>query len=78
MKSMYCVLLEQISIPPTAALFNPIFTPATAGVVGFVPDPVHDMGPYVLPLVVRVELDNAREGEAFPLTCILKSLFVVS
>jgi hypothetical protein len=55
---------------------NPIYTPATIGVVGFVLDPVHEMGPHVIPLVVSVELFNARAVEAFPFTCILKSLFV--
>ena len=40
--------------------------------LAFVPDPVHEMGPHAIPLVVRVELFNVRDAEAFPLTCILK------
>ena len=75
-KSMYGKLLQQISIPPAAELSNPTYTPATDGWVGFVDDPVHEMAPHVIALVVRVELFNVRDAEAFPLTCILKSLFV--
>ena len=67
---------EHISIPPAAALSNPIYTPATVGAVGFVPDPEHEIGPHVILLVVRVELFNVREAEAFPFTSMLKSLFV--
>ena len=59
-------------MPPADALPMPIYTPAAVGTVGFVPDPVHSMGPRVIPLVVKVELFNVREAEAFPLTCILK------
>ena len=69
-------LLQQISIPPAAALSNPTYTPAADGWVGFVPDPVHEMGPHVIPLVVRVELFNVRDAEAFPLTCIFKVIVV--
>ena len=69
-------MIEQISIPPKAALSNPIYTPAGDGAVGCVPDPVHKMGAHVIPLVVEVELFNVREAEAFPLTCTFKSLFV--
>ena len=53
-------------MPPADALPMPIYTPAAVGTVGFVPDPVHSMGPRVKPLVVKVELFNVREAEAFP------------
>ena len=69
-------MLAQISISPVELLSNPIYTPAVVGVGGFVPDPSHQIGPHVIALVVRVELVNVREVEAFPLTCILISLFV--
>ena len=58
-------------MPPAAALPMPIYTPAAVGIVGCVPDPVHAMGPRVIPLVVNVELLNVREAAAFPLTCSL-------
>ena len=45
-------------------------------VLFFVVVPEHDMAPHVILLVVRVGLLNVRDAEAFPLTCILKSLFV--
>ena len=64
------LLLVHISKPPAATLAIPIYEPATVGVVGFVPDPVHEMGPHVIPLVVRVELVNVREGDAFPFACL--------
>jgi hypothetical protein len=48
------MLLAHISFPPAEALANPINTVAVVGVVGFVPDPVHEMGPRVILLVVRV------------------------
>ena len=67
---MYCVLLAQTSIPPAAEVSIPIYTPATDGVVELVTDPVHGMGPHVIRLVVILELVPAREGEAFPFTCI--------
>ena len=73
---MYGEKLQHISIPPAAALSNPTNTPANDGWVGFVPDPVHEMGPHDIPLVVRVDLFNVRDAEAFPLTCILKSLLI--
>ena len=64
-------------IPPGAALSNPIYTPAGDGTAGFLDDPVHEMAPHVIALVVRVELFNVREAEAFPLTFIFKkTLFV--
>ena len=69
-------VLQQISIPPAAELSNPTYTPAKVRCVGFVPDPVHEMGPHVIALVVRVELFNVRDAEAFPLTGFLKSLLV--
>ena len=59
-------------IPPGAALSNPIYTPAGDGTAGFLDDPVHEMAPHVIALVVRVELFNVREAEAFPLTLIVK------
>ena len=59
-------------IPPGAALSNPIYTPAGDGTAGFLDDPVHEMAPHVIALVVRVELLNFREAEEFPLTCILR------
>ena len=43
--------------------------------MSFVPDPVHEMGPHVIALFVRVELFNVRDAEAFPITCIFKVLF---
>ena len=54
-KSMSGKVLQQISIPRAAELSNPRYTPAADGWVGFVPDPVHEMGPHVILLVVRVE-----------------------
>ena len=75
-KSMYAEEPTQISFLPGAALSKPIYTPAADGVVGFVHYPVREMGPHVLLLVVTVELFDVREAEAFPLTCILKSLYV--
>ena len=71
-------MLEQISSPPAATSSNPIYTPATVGDVGCVPDPVHEIGPHVIALVVRVELFYVREAEAFPLTHVNKSRFVVT
>ena len=73
---MYAKLLQQISIPPAAALSNPIYTPAVDGCYGFVPGPVHEMGKHVIPLIVRVELFNVKDAEAILFTCILKSLLV--
>ena len=67
---MYVEDLSQMSIPLAAALSNPIYTLAADGVVGLVPDTVHEMGPPVILLVVTVELFNVREAEAFPLTCV--------
>ena len=67
---MYAEELRQISIPPAAALSNPIYPPAANGTVGLVDDPVHEMAPHVIALVVRVDFFNVREAEAFPLTCI--------
>ena len=69
-KSMYGKVLQHISIPRAAELSNPRYTLAADGWVGFVPDPVHEMGPHVIPLVVEVELFNVRDSEALPLTCI--------
>ena len=54
-KSMYCVLLEQISAPPAADLSTPTYTPASEGVKGFAMDPVHEMLLHVILLVVIVE-----------------------
>ena len=51
---MYAEELRQISIPPAAALSNPIYPPAANGTVGLVDDPVHEMPPHVIALVVRV------------------------
>ena len=73
---MYEELVQQISSPRVAALSNPVYTPAAFGTAGFLLDPVHEMGPHVILLVVNVELFNVGEAEACPLTCILKSLFV--
>ena len=73
---MYIEELTQIVMPPAAGISNPIHTPAADGTVGLVDDPVHEMAPHVIALVVRVELFYVREVQAFPLTCILKSLFV--
>ena len=68
---MYFLALEQISIPPDDDEPNPMYTPAAVGTVVFVVVPEHDiMAPHVILFVVRVELFNVREGEAFPLTCI--------
>ena len=75
-KSMYGELLQQISIPPAAALSNLIYTPATVGCVGCVVDPVHEMAPHAILLIVRVELFIVRDADALPCTCILISLFV--
>ena len=48
-----------------------MYTPAAVGTVVFVVVPEHEiMAPHVILFVVRVELFNVREGEAFPLTCI--------
>ena len=69
---MYGELLEQISIPPAEALYNPINTPATDGAVGFVVVPEHEMAPHVILLVARVELCNVREAGAFQFACNLK------
>ena len=55
-------------MPPAAALSNPTYTLAVDGWAGFVPDPVHEMGPHVIALVVNVELFKVRVGDAFPLT----------
>ena len=71
---MYAEVLTQMFIPPAAALSNPIYTPAVDGTVGFVDDPVHEMAPHVVAWVVRVELFNLRDTEAFPFTCILKNI----
>ena len=49
---MYAEELKQISIPPAAELSNPIYTPATDGIVGFVDDPVHEMAPHVIALII--------------------------
>ena len=68
-KSLYAEELTHISIPPAAALANPTYTPATDGAVGCVDDPVHEMAPHVIALVVRVELFNVGEAAAFPLSC---------
>ena len=65
---MYCALLAQISLTPVAELSSPIYTPAGDGVVVFAPDPVHEMGPHGMPLVVRLELVNVNEGEVCPFT----------
>ena len=70
---MYAEALTQISISPAAALSNPKYTPAADGVVGFVPYPVHEMGPYVIRLVVRVELFNVREAEALSINMHFKN-----
>ena len=78
MKSLYGELLQHISIPPAAALSNPTYTLAIDGTDGFVDDPVHEMAPDVKALVVRVELFNVTDAEAFPLACILQSLFNTS
>ena len=72
---MYAEEPTHISMPPVAALPNPTYTPAADGTVGFVDDPVHEMAPHVIALVVRVELFNVRVAEAFPLTCIFKTHF---
>ena len=69
---MYAEEPSHIFIPPAAALSNPIYTPAADGTVDFLDDPVHEMAPHVIALVVKVELFNVKETEAFPLTCILK------
>ena len=61
---MNCVLLAQISMTPSEELFIPIYTPTNVGVVVFAPDPVHEMGPHVTPLLDRFELINVNEGEA--------------
>ena len=60
-------MLAHIARPPTAALANRLYTPAVVGVVGCVPDPVHEIGPHVVLLVLRVELFNVRDAEASPL-----------
>ena len=73
---MYGELLQHISIPPVAEVPNPRYTPAVVGDNCCVLVPVHEIGPHVIALVVRVELFNVRDAEAFPLTCILKSLLV--
>ena len=52
---MYIEELTQIVMPPAAALSNPIHTPAADGTVGLVDDPVHEMAPHVIALVVRVD-----------------------
>ena len=77
MKSMYGVLLVQISIPPAAELSNPIYTLAVVGVVGFV-DPLHELGPHVISLVVRVDLFNVRGGNVVPFTRMQISMFVAA
>ena len=69
---MYGVLKVQISIPPVAALSNPIYTPLDVGVVGFTVGPEQYIAPDVILLVVRIESVTVREGEPFPFTCILK------
>ena len=71
-KSMYGEALQQISIPTAVELSNPTYILAVDGWVGFVPDPAHEIGPHVILLVVRVELFDVRDADAFPLTCILK------
>ena len=65
---MYGELLQQISIPPVAEVSNPRYTPAAVGDNCFVPVPVHEIGPHVIALVVRVELFNVRDAETLPLT----------
>ena len=61
---MYGKLLQQIAIPPAAELSNPTDTLAADGWVGFVLDPVHEMGPHVIALVVNVVLFSVRDGDA--------------
>ena len=75
-KSMYGELLQQIALPLAAEVSNPRHTPAVVGDNCFVHVPVHEITPHVIALVVRVELFYVRYAEAFPVTCILKSLFV--
>ena len=48
MKSIYTLVLEQMSIPPTAALSNPIYTLATVAVASFAADPVREMAPHAM------------------------------
>ena len=71
---MYCVLLAQISIPPADALSIPIDTPSNVGVVVFVTDPMHEMAPHYILLVVSVELLTDNEGDTCPFACMFKSL----
>ena len=73
---MYGELLQHISITPAAVLSNPTYTLAADGWVGFVPAPVHEMGPHVISLVVRIDFFNVRDAETFPFTCVLNSLLV--
>ena len=65
-------------MPPDDDESIPRYTPTAVGNVVFVVVTEHDMGPHVILLAVRVELFNVRDGEAFPLTCILKSLLVTA
>ena len=69
---MYWNVLEQISIPPDDNEPMPMYTPPAVGTVVCVPDPMHEMGPHVKALVVRVKLFNVRDAEACPLTYICK------
>ena len=65
---MYWHAIEQISIPPDDDKSMPMYTPTAVGTVVFVPDSVHEMGPHVIALVVRVVLFNVRDAKAFPVT----------
>ena len=71
------MLLEQISIPPAAELFIPKYTRAADdGVVGFVVDPVHEMLPPVILLIVNADVLNVIESDACPFICILHHILL--
>ena len=74
---MSCVEPAAMSTPPAEELSITIYTRVAPGVVGYVFDSVHEMAPHVILLVVKVELSNAKEGDACPLIRIIKSLLVV-
>ena len=53
MKSIYCIAMEKISIPPTELVSVPKCTPAPVGAIGFPLVPTHErVAPIILPLAV--------------------------
>ena len=57
---MYGVRLAHTSIPPAAAVSNPIYIPTEVGTVGFTVEPEKYIAPDVILLVVRIDLFTVR------------------